>query len=952
MTQTVTVEAAADAHVVATTPSTSYGSSATLEVDLSPESQAYLKFYVGDLPGTVTSARLRLYALDGSADGPTVYDPPGVRDWNEGVTWNTRPQWSYWAISSAGAVASGTWMELDVTRMHIYDGAHLDFYLAADSTDGVTLASSEHPDPALRPRLVLTVESGADHPMPGPAPLMLTGAPVTFTPSADTFVAEGTPGSSSGGASASLTADGSPRQEVHLRFSVQGLPETVQRAVLRLHASGGTEDGPAVYATQGSWTESSVTWNTRPAQVGAALDDSQVISSGVSVDYDVTDLVRGNGEYTLGLYGTSGDGVTFHSREATDPTRRPQLIVWTGAPKTAPTDACLTRTEFMASSVPTSHDTYVAQDSPDTKFYSQATLRVDAEPREESFLTFHVDLSAKRVRRVLLRLYALDATGNGPRLFRAAPFEGGTTDWNHRPAVTGAALGDLGAVARDGWVEYDVTGVVTATGQYSFALLPDSTDGASFASWEAVGEGILAGGAPELVVVYETDAFCSYRGTKPSGTTAWARQAGGPLAERSRHVAPAPDGGFAALSTVEQTPGASPWAEQTDVVTLHRADGSIAWTRTFAQPGLELRKVVVTTVGNVLVAGSYSGAPDLGKGALPQGTGMVVVKLSPSGGVDWTRGFVAWYDTSEEHLDNPMEVLDLATDAHGSAVLVGTFWGYTDFGAGPVYSGKPYPYDDEYPNSYVLKLQWDGAHLWSKVLAATSLRGTRAGSVAVDAGENVIVGGWAGSNTDLGTGPIAQPGAFVARYTVGGAYTWSRVIPVFHSDVSGVGVLPDGRVAFVGRFGGRFSFAGQPYASSEPDDYEGGPADGMLGLLSATGQDVTLRQFSQRLFQDLVVDSTGTLVTSLFGGGSELGLGAVGWPYSEPPDRLILAAFGGGLETRWVRVFDKVNPWVQLAATRDGVVVSGHFAQTLELDGTWYTPLARREDLLRFKLRP
>ncbi|NPC86023.1 DNRLRE domain-containing protein [Pyxidicoccus fallax] len=951
MTQTVTVEAAADTHVVATTPTTSYGSSPTMEVDLSPESQAYLKFYLGDLPGTVTAAKLRLFALDGSGNGPQVSDPPGARNWNETDTWNTRPTWDGWVIANAGAVASGTWMELDVTRTHFYDNAHINYYLSADSTDGVTIASSEHPDPALRPRLVLTVESGEDHPIPVPPPLLASGPAVSFAPVADTFVAEDAPGAVNG-ASASLTADGSPRQEVHLRFSVQGLTETVQRAVLRLHASGGTEDGPAVYATQGNWSESSVTWSSRPAKVGQPLGDAQVIASGVSVEYDVTDLVRGNGEYSLGLYGTSGDGVTFQSREATDASRRPQLLVWTGAPKAAPTDACLTRTEFFSRVSYASDDTYVTQESPAGKFNTQASLRVDAEPRAESFLRFHVTLAPERIHRVVLRLFALDATGNGPRLYQASTFDGAVTDWDHRPASMANPLGDLGAVARDSWVEYDVTSLVTRSGEYAFSLLPDSTDGTSFASYEAMYEGILGGGvAPQLVVLYETGSFCSYRGTQPSGTTAWTRQSGGPLAERSRHVASAPDGGFAALSTVEQAPGTSPWAEQTDVVTLHRADGSVAWTRDFAQPGLDLRRVVVTSLGNVLVAGSYHGAPDLGKGALPQGSGMVVVKLTPSGAVDWTRGFVAWFDTYDEHINNPMDVFDLATDAHGSAIVVGTFWGYTDFGAGPLYSGKPYPYDDDYPNSFLLKLQWDGAHLWSKALKATTLRGTRASHVVVDAEENIIVGGWAGANTDFGGGAGPGSGPFVARWTASGTYTWHRVIPVWWSDLAGVGVLPDGRVAFAGHFGGRFTFAGQSYASSDPDDYEGGSRDGFLGLLSETGQDVALRQFALRPFNDLVVDAAGTLVTSR-SGGSDLGLGAVGWTGDEWADRPALAAFGPDLEARWVRVLDKLDPWMQLTATPDGLVVSGHFREPVEMDGTWFTPMARREDLLRFKLRP
>ncbi|WP_426757209.1 DUF7594 domain-containing protein [Myxococcus sp. Y35] len=60
--------------------------------------------------------------------------------------------------------------------------------------------------------------------------------------------------------------------------------------------------GPAVYATQGAWSETSVTWNTRPTQVGNKVDQLPFLAPLGYVDYEVTDLVRGNGEVTFGLY--------------------------------------------------------------------------------------------------------------------------------------------------------------------------------------------------------------------------------------------------------------------------------------------------------------------------------------------------------------------------------------------------------------------------------------------------------------------------------------------------------------------------------------------------------------------------------------------------------------------------------------------------------------------------
>jgi hypothetical protein len=45
------------------------------------------------------------------------------------------------------------------------------------------------------------------------------------------------------------------------------------------------------------------------------------------VDYDVLPLVSGNGDVTFVLVGDSTDSVNFLSRENSDATKRPQLVV-------------------------------------------------------------------------------------------------------------------------------------------------------------------------------------------------------------------------------------------------------------------------------------------------------------------------------------------------------------------------------------------------------------------------------------------------------------------------------------------------------------------------------------------------------------------------------------------------------------------------------------------------
>jgi fibronectin type 3 domain-containing protein len=118
--------------------------------------------------------------------------------------------------------------------------------------------------------------------------------------------------------------------ESYLRFVVSGgATGTVQTAKLRVHStSNGTVDGPAVYTTSSTWSETTINWNTRLTPTSAARDDKGEIPGGSWVEYDVTPFVTGAGTYTFRLATISSDGVNFDSRETT--TFRPELVVTLG----------------------------------------------------------------------------------------------------------------------------------------------------------------------------------------------------------------------------------------------------------------------------------------------------------------------------------------------------------------------------------------------------------------------------------------------------------------------------------------------------------------------------------------------------------------------------------------------------------------------------------------------
>ncbi len=131
--------------------------------------------------------------------------------------------------------------------------------------------------------------------------------------------------------------------ETYMRFQLSGIAGEVRSAKLKVMSStNGTIDGPGVHGLTGEWTESAVTWATRPAPAGDAVSDTGAIPSNTYMDWDVSSLVSGNGALDLALISTSPDTVEFNSKDHVNPAKRPVLEVTFATPSdeeapTAPT---------------------------------------------------------------------------------------------------------------------------------------------------------------------------------------------------------------------------------------------------------------------------------------------------------------------------------------------------------------------------------------------------------------------------------------------------------------------------------------------------------------------------------------------------------------------------------------------------------------------------------------
>ena len=149
--------------------------------------------------------------------------------------------------------------------------------------------------------------------------------PVTleFNPSDDAFASQANATTNYGSHTALRVRDSGSNKEIHsfLKFTVSGISGTVSSVKLKLRVEGKDIEDCSVYAVNDtSWSEGTVTWNTKPS-MGSSLDSVTNVSSGSWVEFDVSGHIDTNGTFSLGLKtNTNKAGRDWYSEEsASDP---------------------------------------------------------------------------------------------------------------------------------------------------------------------------------------------------------------------------------------------------------------------------------------------------------------------------------------------------------------------------------------------------------------------------------------------------------------------------------------------------------------------------------------------------------------------------------------------------------------------------------------------------------
>ncbi|WP_437941922.1 hypothetical protein [Sorangium sp. So ce341] len=200
--------------------------------------------------------------------------------------------------------------------------------------------------------------------------------------------------------------------------------------------------------------------------------------------------------------------------------------------------------------------------------------------------------------------------------------------------------------------------------------------------------------------------------------------------------------------------------------TGHAGLGAPAWAHVYPNDGdAQGLGIASDASGNFYVTGEFEGTVDFGAGPMTSagGSDIFLLKLDPSGATLWSKRFGSPHGET---------AFDVTIDGSGDLLLVGSYGGdaavpSVDFGGGSL------PAPGTFSSAgFVVKLDPDGSHLWSRgalVSEFTELRRQSAEKIAVDALGNAYVTLHSAGDTE---GVVS-----VARLDAEGDLVWTREIP-------------------------------------------------------------------------------------------------------------------------------------------------------------------------------
>jgi Fibronectin type 3 domain-containing protein len=247
--------------------------------------------------------------------------------------------------TSVGLTWSASSDNVGVTGYSVYRGASSGF--VADGTSKIAdVTGTSYTDSGLAAGTyyykVTARDAAGNVSSPSAAASATIAAPptvVTLNPTDDAMVYQANP-TTNYGTNTQLAANGGTNTiQSFLKFALPAAPAGTQltSATLQVRTStdttAGSVDPHAFQVATGAWSESTITWNTRPTTLGATvgtLSGATAINTAYTVTLDATQLASllgGSTTFALLANSTSTDNLRLWSNDSSTPTYRPLLTL-------------------------------------------------------------------------------------------------------------------------------------------------------------------------------------------------------------------------------------------------------------------------------------------------------------------------------------------------------------------------------------------------------------------------------------------------------------------------------------------------------------------------------------------------------------------------------------------------------------------------------------------------
>ena len=257
--------------------------------------------------------------------------------------------------------------------------------------------------------------------------------------------------------------------------------------------------------------------------------------------------------------------------------------------------------------------------------------------------------------------------------------------------------------------------------------------------------------------------------------------------------------------------------------------GGTLWSFRYGNGADSGNAVTTNAAGDIFVTGNYTNELSFGAGCdLFAGgkSSAYAVKLDPFGAPHWCKTF---------GVSGIVQGTAIAVDSGGNVLVAGVLGGVTggsaDFGGGVLTSHGQ-------GDAFIAKYDPAGNYLWANRFGDAEHQ--TAGSVAVDAQNNVILAGSFQGSIDFGKGPLVSGGGFdvfVAKFDPSGTVTWSKSYGGMANQVEhGLAIDSSGNILLAGDLAGSVSFGGNTLTSA-------GKGDLFLAKLSPSGGHLWSKSF-------------------------------------------------------------------------------------------------------------